>query len=174
MDEFQLKLITKSSRNVSVRPPAPLRQTILVRTFGEQMNTLRCSISVFATILWAGCALADPCEAALPAKAGTVFTGTVQYIVDGDGICVGSSSDADTWIEVRLADFDAPEMRTEEGRSAKAEMTRLAKGKQAECVTTPGRNGKTTSYDRVIASCSIEGASLASLMREANVLEGGN
>lgn len=128
----------------------------------------------FVVACFAPHAFADPCEASLPAKAGTVFTGIVQYIVDGDGICVGSSSEADTWIEVRLADFDAPELKTEDGQSAKAEMTRLAKGKQAECVTTPGRSGKTTSYDRVIASCSIDGANLASLMREADVPEGGN
>ena len=138
------------------------------------MNARRLGLCVTSVIIAAGNAFGDPCEGKLPDKAGTVFTGTVQYIVDGDGICVGSSSEADTWIEVRLADFDAPEMRTEEGRSAKVEMTRLANGKQAECVTTPGRSGKTTSYDRVIASCSIGGKSLASLLREAGVPEGGN
>lgn len=138
------------------------------------MKILRCSLSVLAAVLWAGSGHADPCEGKLPAKAGTVFTGTVYYIVDGDGICVGSSNEADTWIEVRLADFDAPELRTEEGQFAKREMTRLVMGKQAECVTRPGRSGRTTSYDRVIASCSIDGASLASLLREAGVPEGGN
>lgn len=138
------------------------------------MKNFRYGASVLAAVFWVGSAYADPCEAKLPGKAGTVFTGMVHYIVDGDGICVGPSTDADTWIEVRLADFDAPELKTEDGQFAKAEMTRLAKGKQAECVTTPGRNGKTTSYDRVIASCSIDGASLASLLREANVPEGGN
>ena len=125
-------------------------------------------------MIWAGNAFADPCEGKLPDRAGTVFTGEVHHVIDGDGICVGSSAKADTWIEVRLADFDAPELSTEEGRSAKVAMTRLAEGKQAECVTTPGRSGKTTSYDRVIASCSIDGASLASLMREVGVPEGGN
>jgi len=138
------------------------------------MSTRRLGFSFAAVMFWAGNAFADPCEAALPAKAGSVFTGTVHYVVDGDGICIGTSSDPNTWIEVRLADFDAPEMSTDEGRSAKDEMTRLAKGKQADCVTRPGRSGRTTSYDRVIASCSIDGASLASLMREAGVPEGGN
>jgi endonuclease YncB( thermonuclease family) len=117
---------------------------------------------------------ADPCEGKLPAKAGTVFTGTVRYIVDGDGICVGPSADPNTWVEVRLADFDAPELKTQEGRHAKQVMSQLAMGKPASCVTRPGRSGRTTSYDRVIASCKVDGASLASLMRQAGVLEGGN
>jgi len=138
------------------------------------MKALRFGASILIAVWCAGNVYADPCEGPLPAKAGAVFTGIVHYIVDGDGLCVGSSTEADTWIEVRLADFDAPELKTEEGRFAKAEMTRLAMGKQAECVTRPGLSGRTTSYDRVIASCSIDGASLASLMREANVSEGGN
>ena len=119
-------------------------------------------------------AYADPCEGKLPAKAGTVFTGTVRYIVDGDGICVGATSDPNTWVEVRLADFDAPELKTQEGRQAKEVMTQLAMGKQASCVTRPGRSWRTTAYDRVIASCKVSGASLASLMRGAGVKEGGN
>lgn len=122
-----------------------------------------------------GCsANADPCEGQLPSKAGTVFTGTVRYIVDGDGICVGPTSNPNTWIEVRLADFDAPELRTNEGQHAKAVMRQIAMGKQADCVTRLGRRGNTTSYDRVIASCKIEGDNLAALMKRAGVREGGN
>jgi len=137
------------------------------------MLLTRTAIAV-AALLCAPVAFADPCEGKLPAKAGTVFTGTVRYIVDGDGICVGATSDPNTWIEVRLADFDAPELRTQEGRRAKEVMTHLAMGKQASCVTRPGRSGRTTSYDRVIASCKVSGSSLASLMRGAGVKEGGN
>lgn len=129
---------------------------------------------LIAAALGAASATADPCEAPLPSKAGTVFTGTVQYIVDGDGICVGTSADENTWIEVRLVDFDAPELNTSDGAFAKKEIEKLAMGKQAECVTTSGRTGRTTSWDRVHASCMINGASLASLLREAGVPEGGN
>lgn len=107
---------------------------------------------------------ADPCEAPLPSKAGTVFNGTVTYIVDGDGLCVGIPGEPETWIEVRTVDFDAPELNTETGRVAKARMKAVAEGKQAACVVMPGRRGRTTSWDRVHAACEIEGESLAGLM----------
>lgn len=132
-----------------------------------------CTVFI-ASLFLVPIALADPCEADLPSKAGTVFTGKVKYIVDGDGICVGTSSDKNTWIEVRLVDFNAPELSTPEGKLAKKQMKKLAMGKRAQCVTKRGRTGRTTSWDRVHASCMIEGASLASLLREAGVPEGGN
>lgn len=47
-------------------------------------------------------------------------------------------------------------------------------GKKAACVVTPGRRGTITSYDRVLASCSIEGSSLVALMRGVGVVEDGN
>lgn len=122
----------------------------------------------------AGVAIADPCEAELPSQAGTVFTGQVRYIVDGDGLCVGTSDDPETWIEVRTVDFDAPELQTAAGRSAKQMMHDIAFGQNASCVVRPGRSGRTISYDRVLASCSIDGASLASLLRAAGAPEGGN
>lgn len=131
------------------------------------------AIGVLALIALGGAAFADPCEAELPTKAGTVFSGTVKYVVDGDGICVGAGNDPHAWIEVRLADFDAPELHTSEGRIAKNVMERIALGQPATCVVIPGRSGRTTSWDRVHASCEINGASLAALMRDAGVAEGG-
>lgn len=38
-------------------------------------------------------AWADPCEAPLPQRDGTVFTGLVHYVADGDSLCVGPSTD---------------------------------------------------------------------------------
>lgn len=122
----------------------------------------------------AGTAYADPCEAKLPSKAGTVFTGTVRYIVDGDGLCVGASNDPNTWIEVRFVDFDAPELSTPEGKRGKEILERLAMGKQASCVTQPGRSGRTTTWDRVLAACKIGGTSVSVLLKQANAPEGGN
>ena len=120
-----------------------------------------------------GAAAADPCEGKLPSKAGTELSGAVRYIVDGDGLCVGASSDPGTWIEVRTVDFDAPELTAQEGKRAKAIMERGAMGKPVVCVTRPGHNGRTTSYDRVHASCQIGGVSLASLLKQADAPEGG-
>ncbi len=47
------------------------------------------------------------------------FTGQVRYIGDGDSLCVGTTVNPATWIEVRLADLDAPELRDPGGPEAK-------------------------------------------------------
>lgn len=111
-------------------------------------------------------ALADPCTAPLP-QPGTSFSGTVRYVGDGDSICVGSSSAASTWIEVRVADFYAPELHTADGPKAKAAMERVALGRNVQC--TAGKR----SYDRVVAQCSLNGTSIGELMRREGVIEGG-
>lgn len=119
-------------------------------------------------------AQADPCEAALPRQAGQTFAGTVRYVGDGDGLCVGMSADPTTWIEVRLADFDAPELRSAEGPRAKAILHRIAFGLVAECTAKRGRGGRVTSFDRVIAICLANGRSLGDQMRSAGAPEGGD
>lgn len=68
---------------------------------------------IFAGFLLApAVARADPCEGRLPARAGETFSGVVRYIGDGDSLCVGPNTDPATWIEVRLSDFDAPELHS--------------------------------------------------------------
>jgi hypothetical protein len=95
--------------------------------------------------------------------------------VDGDGLCVGPRvGEGPTWIEVRLADFNAPELREPGGRAAKTTLSRLAMGREIECVATPGRSGRVRSWDRVIAVCRIDGRTLGDLLRAAGVREGGN
>lgn len=117
---------------------------------------------------------ADPCEGPLPQRSGDRFSGTVRYVGDGDGLCVGVSDDPNTWIEVRLADFNAPELRSPGGPGAKAALEGIALGREAVCVAGGGRRGNVTSYDRVIATCRINGRRIGDLMREAHVEEGGN
>lgn len=119
-------------------------------------------------------ALADPCEGPLPQRAGENFAGTVRYVGDGDNLCVGRSSDPNTWIEVRLADFNAPELHSPTGPRAKAVLEWTAMGRNAQCTAGGGRRGNVTSYDRVIATCRINGRRIGDLMREAAVQEGGN
>lgn len=118
-------------------------------------------------------AFADPCEGALPRRAGEAFSGQVRYIGDGDSLCVGASSDPSTWIEVRLADFNAPELRAQGGAAAKTALVRLAMGRHAQCVATRGRNRRVVSYDRVIAICRIGGRRIGDALRAAGVREGG-
>lgn len=108
-----------------------------------------------------GPALADPCEAPLPPP-GEEFSGAVTYIVDGDGLCVGSDNGG---IEVRLADFNAIELRDPGGPEAKATLARIAFGKTVACVA--GHK----SYDRTVARCVLDGRSLGDLMREAGQAE---
>lgn len=111
-------------------------------------------------------ALADPCTAPLPSP-GTAFSGQVRYVGDGDSLCVGQSGNPSTWIEVRVADFYAPELHTPNGPKSKAALERIAMGLTAQCVA--GRR----SYDRVVARCTIGGSSIGDMMRRAGVSEGG-
>lgn len=111
-------------------------------------------------------AFADPCEAPLPRR-GDAFTGTVRYVGDGDSLCVGTSADPATWIEVRVADYYAPELHAPGGREAKAALERVALGKLVQC--SAGKK----SYDRVVATCTLNGPSLGALMRATGLPEGG-
>lgn len=122
-----------------------------------------------AFILAAGLALvasqaqADPCSAPLP-KRGQVFSGPVRYVGDGDSLCVSGPAGL---IEVRVADFYAPELNEHGGRQAKAALTSIAIGRRVVC-----KAGK-RSYDRVVAVCSLGGRSIGDHMRAAGVREGG-
>lgn len=117
---------------------------------------------------------ADPCEGRLPARAGETFSGLVRYIGDGDSLCVGPSSDPATWIEVRLSDFDAPELRSPTGRADRDRLSRLVHGRVLACVAVRGRNGRVIVYDRVIAACRLNGRGVGDLLRAAGGREGGN
>lgn len=120
-------------------------------------------LSISLSVLFATPAFADPCEAPLPTR-GTPFAGEVTHIIDGDGLCVGKDQGG---IEVRLADFYAPELADPGGPEAKGALTAIAMGKRAECVA-----GK-KSYDRTVARCTINGKPIGDLMRAAGVKEGG-
>ena len=111
-------------------------------------------------------AFADPCTAPLPA-AGKAFSGTVRYVGDGDGLCVGRSTDPATWIEVRIADFYAPELREPGGKKASRALAKLALGCEARCVA--GRRN----YDRTVARCSINGGAIGDELRRLGGSEGG-
>lgn len=119
-------------------------------------------------------AVADPCEGRLPTRHGEVFSGTVRYVGDGDSLCVGRTSDPKEWIEVRLADFDAPELRERDGRQAQDILIRLSRGRQASCTASRGRSGRVVSHDRVIAICRIDGRRLGDLLRAQRAPQGGN
>jgi endonuclease YncB( thermonuclease family) len=121
---------------------------------------------ILTILLFPMAASADPCTAPLP-RPGTAFRGTVRYVGDGDSICVGNANDGASWVEVRIADFYAPELHEPGGRQAKASMKQIAMGRTVQCIA-----GK-RSYDRVVAQCTLNGASLGDLMRRAGIGEGG-
>ena len=131
-------------------------------------------LAAAATLGYAAPAHADPCEGTLPTWAGVQFSGIVRYVGDGDGLCVGRTADPNEWIEVRLADFNAPELHTPGGPAAKAALERLALQREVICASEHGHGGRVRSFDRVIARCRISGASLGDLLRQAGVAEGGN
>jgi micrococcal nuclease len=124
--------------------------------------------------LWAAPAAADPCKSipdrgSMPEflRRGAVFSGPVVYVGDGDGLCVAVGEGPRGWVEVRVADFYAPELSEPGGRAAKATLEHLAMGRRATCVA------RNRSHDRVVARCRINGRDLAEQMRRAGVVEGG-
>lgn len=117
---------------------------------------------------------ADPCEGRLPTQAGQTFAGTVRYIGDGDSLCVGRTADPSEWIEVRLADFDAPELHARDGRRSRDMLSRLARGRTVACTASRGRSGRVVVHDRVIATCRLNGRRLGDLLRAQHAPEGGN
>jgi len=135
---------------------------------------LTLSISPLTLFVIASPAKADPCEGPLPSRPSVEFSGAVRYVGDGDSLCVGQTDDPNEWIEVRIADFDAPELHRPGGEAAKAALVRLALGQPVACTTERGRRGRVVSFDRVIARCWIGSASIGDLLRRAGVAEGGN
>ncbi|GEM_PF-2387195 len=134
---------------------------------------LRLSIvTLISSIAMIARAAADPCEADLP-KPGAEFSGPVTYIIDGDGLCVGNHNGG---IEVRLGDFDAPEQGQPGAKDATDALRKLAFGKNVVCTSCEGaRNpNRCVSYDRVIATCRLNGERLGDLLRALGVREGGN
>ena len=127
-----------------------------------------------APLLAPAVAHADPCEGRLPDRAGAAFSGLVRYIGDGDSLCVGSSNDSSTWIEVRLSDFDAPELYSPTGHAARDRLSGLVRSRVLTCVAVRGRNGRVIVYDRVIGSCRLDGRSVGDLLRAAGGRDGGN
>lgn len=119
-------------------------------------------------------AAADPCQA-IPDKGpmppylkpGATFSGPVTYVGDGDSICVAVGAGRQAWVEVRVADFYAPELHEPGGLAAKAAMSHIAVGRRTVCVA--GHR----SYDRVVARCTIAGQSLGDRMRASGTPEGG-
>lgn len=137
---------------------------------------------ITAAIAFAAPALADPCEA-IPRKGpkptwireGVPMSGKVVYIGDGDGLCFQARPGGpDTWVEVRMANFYAPELDEPGGREAKGQLERIAKGRRITCTPVRGDHGSIWSWDRVVATCTVGGRSVADLMRRAGVVEGGN
>ena len=123
----------------------------------------------------ASAAHADPCKAIpdrgpMPAYlyAGATFAGPVVYVGDGDSFCIALGRGPQNWVEVRLADFYAPELHAPGGREAKAALEQIAMGRRATCVADH------RSYDRIVAQCRIGSASIGEQLRGAGISEGGN
>jgi len=125
-----------------------------------------CALLLSAGALWSAPAWADPCEAPLPAQ-GTTFSGVVRYVGDGDGLCIGPQGQPLRWIEIRLADYYAPELHEPGGADAKRRLERLVMGRPLVC-----RAGR-RSYDRVVSHCTLGGVPLGRLLRAQGGTQGG-
>lgn len=89
-------------------------------------------------------------------------------------MCVGRTSNPKEWIEVRLADFDAPELHQPGGLVAKTTLERITLNREITCTAERSRRGRIVSFDRVIARCLIGTDSIGDLLRHAGVIPGGN
>lgn len=119
-----------------------------------------------ALAIFPSVARADPCTGPLPAR-GTVFSGVVRYVGDGDSLCIGPKGKPDRWVEVRLADFNAPELNEPGGRRAKALLREVVMGQALVCKA--GRH----SYDRIVAACTLGGRGIGVELRRRGGTEGG-
>jgi micrococcal nuclease len=99
---------------------------------------------------------------------GATFRGVVTTVLDGDSLCVAHGSGNANLIEVRLADFNAPELSASGGRAAQAALASAAMGQSAIC--TAGAR----TYDRVAAYCTINGKPVSALLRSSGAAEGGS
>lgn len=87
-----------------------------------------------AAVLLVSPALADPCTARVTGyQPGQAVAGTVRYVGDGDGLCVGPRRDPATWTEIRLADFYAPELSEPRGQEAKRRLEGLVMSEGLHC-----------------------------------------
>lgn len=109
---------------------------------------------------------ADPCTGPLP-QHGTQFGGVARYVGDGDGLCVGPKDRPDQWIEVRLDDFNPPELKELGGERAKHLLAATTMSKSLTC-----RAGR-RSYDRIVATCTLAGRPLGNELRRRGGVEGG-
>lgn len=134
---------------------------------------------ILAATTFATPAIADPCKAIpdrgpWPAdlRLGVPFTGPVTYVGDGDGLCVattpGRERDPATWVEVRIADFLAPELSEPGGRIARDVLAQVTAGKRVVCVHHHSNNRRSVAY------CTVGGKRIGDVMRSAGAPEGGN
>ncbi len=144
---------------------------------GRFLTRLTCTAVALLIVSMAGAARADECKfipdkGPLPnsLKGGRPFEGTVWLVLDGDSICVGSSKQPMDLVEVRIADFYAPELRETGGGSAMRTLQKIALKRKVRCIA---QRRRPHSYDRVVASCFLRGQSLGDLMRAEGVQEGG-
>ena len=131
-----------------------------------------------ASALWAATAHGqghydDPCRAPVKGyRAGQVIRAPVIAAIDGDSLCLALGPTPDRWLEIRESRWFAPEYHEKGGLAAKRVMESLI-GRRAVCTIERGANRRVVSYDRVIASCRVDGVPIGVIMRAAGVREGG-
>lgn len=117
---------------------------------GPGRSGLRSALgAALLSMMLGGVALADPCKA-IPDRGptpaylapGSLFEGPVAYVRDGGSLCVALGPGREDWVEVRVADFYAPELEEPGGREAKQALENITHGARLSC-----RAGK-RSYDR--------------------------
>lgn len=119
-------------------------------------------------------AFADTCNAPLPKDgdrvmgSGDRLTGWVTFIIDGDSFCVSTTPPATphSSFEVRLGDFNAPELGEPGGHGAKDALSKLTLGQKVECWLDDQDK-----LNRIVAVCTLCHENIGDLLRAQGVRE---
>ncbi len=137
---------------------------------------LRLFVLLTLAVTTVSSAFAHPCKAPLPTDGdgplgnGDRFDGLVTYIIDGDSLCVSTTSPAspESSFEVRLGDISVPELGEDGGREAKDTLAKIALGKRVEC--WPDDPDK---LNRIVAVCELGRENIGNLLRAQGVRDTG-
>ena len=146
-------------------PRLPFRRPRSTRAAWVQL------IALVVALVGAGAATQSPVVArkiALLMTGREAVAGIVREVIDGDSLVVGRT-------EIRLTDFDAPEFDETGGTIARAMLSSIVYGKEVVCTPCEGALPpfRCRSYDRILATCRLDGVRIGDLLRRRGAAEGG-
>jgi endonuclease YncB( thermonuclease family) len=165
-----VRIRPKSARHVRVAILAlPLAILALSVIFALQRGAYEAVLAEFSRSGVAERSATAPPGTNLARSLPPLIIGSAITIIDGDGLVLSTGD------EIRLGDFNAPEWNQKGGKEAKAALAEIAYAEDLACTPCEGARNpdRCTSYDRIIATCRLNGQRLGDLMRARGIAEGG-